>query len=259
MTTNWYYASEDRQMGPVPETEIESLASAGVIEPHTLVWHEGMPNWQAYHTVRNLLGAVPSTNSDEVPGVVGLCSQCEEAQLHSEMVRFGNNWVCANCKDRYTQRLREGTLTGGKLAYAGFGRRVGAALIDGFILWIVQVCIQLAFKSTGLVRVPPDLLLFARELILLQTVQLATSAAYYISFTYQFGGTPGKLALGCRVVTADGEKLTLGRSVGRYFASVLSAAILGIGYLMAAFDDERRTMHDRICDTRVILKSGRFV
>jgi hypothetical protein len=29
--------------------------------------------------------------------------------------------------------------------------------------------------------------------------------------------------------------------------------ILGIGYIMAAFDEpERRTLHDRICDTRVI-------
>src|SRR6185295_2577153 len=128
MTTNWYYASEDRQMGPVPESELESLAAAGVIEPHTLVWQEGMTEWLAYHTVRSARSAAPPPplGEDEVPGVVGLCSQCEEAQLHSEMVRFGNNWVCANCKDKYTQRLREGTLTGGKFVYASFGKRVGA-------------------------------------------------------------------------------------------------------------------------------------
>jgi uncharacterized RDD family membrane protein YckC len=28
--------------------------------------------------------------------------------------------------------------------------------------------------------------------------------------------------------------------------------IIGIGYLMAAWDDERRTLHDLICDTRVV-------
>jgi uncharacterized RDD family membrane protein YckC len=28
--------------------------------------------------------------------------------------------------------------------------------------------------------------------------------------------------------------------------------ILYIGYIMAGFDDEKRTLHDRICDTRVI-------
>ena len=31
--------------------------------------------------------------------------------------------------------------------------------------------------------------------------------------------------------------------------------ILGIGYIMAGFDEQKRTLHDRICDTRVI-KSG---
>jgi uncharacterized RDD family membrane protein YckC len=27
---------------------------------------------------------------------------------------------------------------------------------------------------------------------------------------------------------------------------------LFIGYLMAAFDDQKRALHDRICDTRVV-------
>jgi uncharacterized RDD family membrane protein YckC len=35
---------------------------------------------------------------------------------------------------------------------------------------------------------------------------------------------------------------------------MLSAILLGIGYLMIAFDDEKRALHDRICDTRVIKK-----
>ena len=64
----------------------------------TLVWREGMAQWQSYSSVRT---------GDDVPGVVGRCSQCEDAQLHSEMVRFGADWVCAKCKDHYTQRLRE--------------------------------------------------------------------------------------------------------------------------------------------------------
>ena len=32
----------------------------------------------------------------------------------------------------------------------------------------------------------------------------------------------------------------------------LSIVMLGIGYLIAAFDDQKRTLHDHICDTRVI-------
>ncbi len=245
MSTLWYYASEDRQIGPVPENELDKLISTGVILPYTLVWHEGMAEWQTYSSVRT------------VPGLVGMCSQCEEVELHSEMVRFGEKWVCVNCKDNYTQRLREGTL-GGKMVYAGFWTRAGALLIDGVILLIVQLLIQAAYAGADALRTFNGYVL-ASQMVVLKLLQLAAQAAYYSYFVYQLGGTPGKLALGCRVVTADGAKLTLKRSIARYFASLISVSTLGIGYLIAAFDDQKRTLHDRICDTRVIVKSGRFV
>jgi len=57
-----------------------------------------------------------------------------------------------------------------------------------------------------------------------------------------------------QVVMADGSKLSYGRSLGRHFAKFLSSFILAIGYIMAGIDDEKRALHDRICDTRVIKK-----
>jgi uncharacterized RDD family membrane protein YckC len=60
------------------------------------------------------------------------------------------------------------------------------------------------------------------------------------------------MALGLKVVRADGTALTTGRIIGRHFAEWLSSLILAIGYIMAAFDDQKRALHDRICDTRVI-------
>jgi len=257
MSTLWYYASEDRQMGPVPENELDRLVSSGVILPYTLVWHEGLSEWQTYSSIRAGAATLPANSEGAIPGVVGLCSQCQEAELHSEMVRFGENWVCAKCKDNYTQRLREGTLSG-RMVYASFWRRAGAAIIDGFILLIVQLLIQAVYAGADALRTMNGYVL-ASQIIVLQLLQMATQAVYHSSFVYQFGGTPGKLALGCRVVTADGAKLTLKRSIARYFASLISVMTFGIGYLIAAFDDERRTLHDRICDTRVIVKSGRFV
>src|SRR5215212_5661715 len=116
MTTNWYYAAENRQMGPIPEAELDSLAATGVIAPQTLVWREGMPSWRSYSTAK--LTELPNL-SDELPEVVGVCTQCKKAELQAEMVRFGATWVCANCKEIYTQRLREGILGQG-IHYAGF-------------------------------------------------------------------------------------------------------------------------------------------
>ena len=40
--------------------------------------------------------------------------------------------------------------------------------------------------------------------------------------------------------------------MGRYFGKWLSYMAMGIGFLIAAFDAEKRAMHDMICDTRVI-------
>jgi uncharacterized RDD family membrane protein YckC len=62
------------------------------------------------------------------------------------------------------------------------------------------------------------------------------------------------MACGLRVVRPDGESLTFMRAFGRHFAEMLSGLILMIGYLMAAFDSEKRALHDRISDTRVVHK-----
>ena len=70
----------------------------------------------------------------------------------------------------------------------------------------------------------------------------------------KYGATVGKMAMKIRVVTAEGQKVSYLRALGRYFAKLLSGMILMIGYLMAAFDDEKRALHDRICNTRVISK-----
>jgi len=71
-------------------------------------------------------------------------------------------------------------------------------------------------------------------------------------FLAKYSATPGKMAMGLKVVRPDGSQLSTGRIIGRHFAEWLSALILLIGYIMAASDKERRALHDRICDTRVI-------
>jgi uncharacterized RDD family membrane protein YckC len=89
--------------------------------------------------------------------------------------------------------------------------------------------------------------------VLVQCSGIALTLTYVIYFTRKYDATPGKKALGLRLLRADGSKLGKGRIVGRYFAEWISSLVMGIGYLMVAFDKEqRRALHDRICDTRVI-------
>jgi uncharacterized RDD family membrane protein YckC len=79
-------------------------------------------------------------------------------------------------------------------------------------------------------------------------------AVYTTWLLGKYGATVGKMACKIRVVTADGSPIRYMRALGRFFAEWLSGMILLIGYIMAAFDSEKRTLHDRICNTRVIRK-----
>jgi uncharacterized RDD family membrane protein YckC len=76
--------------------------------------------------------------------------------------------------------------------------------------------------------------------------------AYQIYFVSKRGGTPGKLILGLRIIRVDGSMLSKGQAAGRYLCYIIDGMILYIGFIMAGFDEEKRALHDRICDTRVI-------
>jgi uncharacterized RDD family membrane protein YckC len=85
-------------------------------------------------------------------------------------------------------------------------------------------------------------------------IQTSVAVAYTTFFVGKYGATPGKMACGLQVVRPDGGRVTYLRAFGRYFAEWLSQITLLIGYIIAAFDDEKRSLHDLICDTRVIRK-----
>jgi len=79
-------------------------------------------------------------------------------------------------------------------------------------------------------------------------------AAYNTYFIGRFGATLGKMACRLKVVTPEGGQVSYARALGRFFSEMISSMILLIGYIMAAFDDEKRALHDRICSTRVVRK-----
>ena len=84
-------------------------------------------------------------------------------------------------------------------------------------------------------------------------IGLAIVVAYEVYFVSAHGATPGKMALGLKVIRADGGPHLADAGAGAAISRRGSSAIiLMIGYIMAAFDPEKRALHDRICETRVI-------
>ena len=45
MATQWYYAQNSQQLGPVPQEQLRDMLSTGSVRPSDLVWCEGMPAW----------------------------------------------------------------------------------------------------------------------------------------------------------------------------------------------------------------------
>ncbi|HMC58370.1 MAG TPA: RDD family protein [Candidatus Solibacter sp.] len=187
------------------------------------------------------------------------CSECGRSTPADELARFGDRLVCLDCKNSYAQKLREGVAIGAGVRFAGFWIRVAAALIDAIILFIAGSILQYAVLGSR-VGSPifdpanPEAHLGETFAILgiAWLIGTVTGATYEGVFVYKLGATPGKMALGLKVVRPGGGPVSLGRAIGRYFAKLLSAMILGIGYFMVGFDSEKRGMHDMICDTRVI-------
>jgi uncharacterized RDD family membrane protein YckC len=252
MIMNLFYADGDQQVGPIGKAELQSLIRAKKVNAKTLIWQDGMENWQELGVfVRNRKNT--STHEKQAANFTrnSVCSECGRAFAEEEMIRFNDAWICAGCKPAFIQKVKEGVSVAGAMNYAGFWIRFGAIAIDGFIMWIFTMILFIPleiFMPTS--NDNPFVALSFMPLILL--LQYAIPAVYDTWFVGKYGATPGKMACKLKIVVADGGRVSYSRALGRHFAKWLSSIILGIGFIMAVFDDERRTLHDRICETRVV-------
>lgn len=84
-------------------------------------------------------------------------------------------------------------------------------------------------------------------------IGLIIGIAYFVGFeSSAYQATPGKMALGLIVTDSDGRRISPMRAVGRYFAKILSAMILLIGFIMVAFTERKQGLHDMIASTLVV-------
>ncbi len=183
-----------------------------------------------------------------------VCTECRVVFPVDDMIRHGNVYVCADCKPVFMQKLVEGAeIRTGKMRYAGFWLRLGAIFLDSIILAVGNSGLALiAGLSMGQALGTEQRGLSLT--VVLMAIQLGTGISYETILIGKYGATLGKMACKIYVVTAEGGRVSYLRACGRYFARVLSAFTLLIGYIMAAFDPEKRTLHDRICNTRVVLE-----
>ncbi len=229
MTMNeWHYADLARvQHGPVDVQTVQDLFARGDLTVDSLVWRPGMVHWQSLSSVAAELGlaaAVPA-----VPAGTAATATPDGAAP-------------------------------GEIVYAGFWKRVAASCIDSLALCCITVPIgMVAGAITGFgfgVQPEVDGHLSTGYWVMqaiINLVSLAISASYYAGFHASRGmATLGKKAIGIKVVRSNGERISLARAIGRFFALYLSMLTLYIGLIMAAFTRRKQALHDIICDTVVV-------
>jgi uncharacterized RDD family membrane protein YckC len=136
--------------------------------------------------------------------------------------------------------------------YAGFWRRVAAALIDGIVVGVVSFVVGLAW---GLALGDSDASILVVQLLIL--------VGYYVYFaameSSSYQGTVGKIAIGIQVTDLNGNRVSFRRALGRNLLKILSTLILLIGYLLAAFTERKQALHDMIAGTLVVKREAQPV
>lgn len=208
--------------------------------------------------------------SQETPAQTVLpCSQCGRQFAHSDLVQIAGNWVCGDCKPAFLSRvMASGAAARSPLGwqYGGFWIRFGARIIDGLVLGVPMVILAIVLipdlAKTQSDPANPNLGAFAALTVTFFLVYFLILIGYEVLMLRYRGGTVGKMACGLKVVRADGRGLGWGVSFGRFF--MWNVVTSGIPYLnfvlmltsviMLGTDSEKRALHDRVCDTRVVHK-----
>lgn len=273
----WYYVKDGQQAGPVSEGEFEALVASGRISPDTLVWKEGMDNWMPWSQVRATAMATAGQSSpagldqpqdfggaDSSFGAAGSpsgtvqCHECGRFYSEGEVIRYGTINVCAACKPGFVQRLREGGRASvGVMEYAGFWIRFLARFVDGLItgvvFWGVMLASGFSFDPSTWVGGTPNFGFFGYVFAMLLPF------LYEAVMLARYGQTLGKMVVRVKIVNADGSAMSIRQVLSRCawmhwitVIPIIGSLVLLIGCLMAAFDDEKRALHDRILNTRVV-------
>lgn len=135
-----------------------------------------------------------------------------------------------------------------ELEYVGFWLRVGAAIIDTILVFVIVAPVLTWIYGPGywvserLVHGPADVLF-----------NWVLPAVAVILFWIYRQATPGKMAIGARIVDAKtGGKPSTGQLIGRYLGYYASILPLFLGLIWVGIDQRKQGFHDMLAGTVVV-------
>ena len=131
--------------------------------------------------------------------------------------------------------------------YAGFWMRFVAYLIDMIVIYAISSLLNTF--SFGLLNKRLDFPILGEESLSYVIVMFA----YFISMTYFFSQTLGKMIMKIKVETNKGDKLSFTDVIYRELVGrLLTIFLANLPYLAIAFTNKKKGLHDFIADTVVV-------
>ncbi len=152
------------------------------------------------------------------------------------------------------------------LEYAGFWRRLAAAVIDLSAVAVICGIIVLVFQPLNLPgsgnfwnfgfdfeALNENIWDALPYLIGRNVLSLVVSIAYFVGFWTWRGQTPGKILLGIKIIREDGSRVAIGTAMLRCLGYLVSLAVLFLGFIWIAFDSRKQGFHDTMAETYVVI------
>jgi uncharacterized RDD family membrane protein YckC len=134
--------------------------------------------------------------------------------------------------------------------FGGFWIRVGAYFVDVVVLLIPMLLISFLFRAVTPASDELEQAIVQFMDFLLSLIVWWIYFAVLHSSTWQ--ASVGKKLVGLKAVDKNMHRISFGRATGRYFAEIISALILCIGYMMVGWTKKKQGLHDMTAGTYVI-------
>lgn len=136
-----------------------------------------------------------------------------------------------------------------ELKAAGFWTRFWAYCIDLIVISAIGgILVKPIFYMLGLSVKTPFFILLSPY----KTTMLLITLLYFLFMTMYFKQTIGKMILGIKVVSLNGEPLTTSALIFREVIGRFISKMLVIPYVLAAFTTHKQALHDLFADTYVV-------
>lgn len=191
------------------------------IQKETLIWYSGLNNW----TEANKLYELKSLFDNPPPVNLNTVAQQNPAYFQQNAVASASLYRVGKI-----EYLRDNTVEVHydheivQYRYANFIERFGARLLDSFIIVIPSLFLPI----------------------------IASWLYFALMHSSSDQQSLGQKAVGIRLLSTDGAKVSFGQSTGRFFAHILDVLTFLVGYLMFFFNNKNQCLHDSVSSTIVV-------